>query len=1154
MSNRLYGHTKPRIAPAKKPQARQAPTNLVRVRRQAMFQNSNLRRVYVWRRSLAALILSLVLAPLAAGVAQAQSSIRYVNVAVNDGLVAYWRFNEAGKSTFRDTARLPAVGNPGTLTPGAAMDGADKPPEESVDALNPSTLVLDGITGKAVIADTGSSPLNIAETFTLAGLIKRTADDGAGVLYSSGSNPAAWYIGFSEDGRLVLGVGTQVLASSTGTVPINQWIFVSVSKESSVVRFYFDAVAAGQGNANISNLLSGEKTIGGRSGDGTAAWQGRVDELSLYKRALAADEIALLYSGFACATDGKSWATAFRDLTCALQKAPAGSEVWIARGTYVPGSLSDNTFQLRNTIDLYGGFVGTESSRGQRPAFAHPTSPTVNPAMYTILSGDIDGNDNPATFAGYDANVNHVVTGSGVFLPTVLDGIVISGGSAHAAMNPVGGGLFNNDGGTLTLSNMAFVANGAGSGGGAAHFGEELRLANVTFLGNRATETGGGLYAQNANLNLSEVKFIQNQGRSGAGAAIRRSDPAKAFNALIGRSHFVGNTASASGGALLLQSAPDVRLTNVTFANNSGNDGGAVHSVDSGVQIVGARFTGNRATTAGALYRSGGTMSLGDVTFEGNQATQNGGAVYHTGGGSAVMNRVELYANRSGAGGGAILNVSTSDVAMYNLIFVGNSAVQGAAVASENAVATLSNATAVNNTSTGGATFHAIGSSTGAIRNTVTWNNSHSQAINVPPAVAVQNNLLEAGGKDPKFVQMPSGGDGNWDTLQDNKYGDLIVQPNSPVIDAGANSALPPTITTDVKGRSRFWDDVTVPDTGVGSPPLVDIGAYEFVDPIPTANVNGPYSGQEGTPVAVSAQGSFAPGGTIIQYEWDCQDDGNFEVKGTDVTTLCTYPDDGTFRVRLRVTAAKNDVVGGTADATALVVVANAIPVFTPPGNQLALVGTDHTFNMGSFVDAGVQDKWQIIIDWGDGNPGVDFGTDKQGDIRQVSHRYNTIGQYTVRVSVRDDDAGATAGQFNVTVSSQSADTDGDGIRDTDECPAQTACRDTDGDGIPDFLDPDDDNDGIPTIEECPTRTACRDTDGDGIPDFLDPDDDNDTLLTVVEGKGDLDGDGIPNYLDPDDDGDGIPTRIERGRDDNYNKVPDEYEFSYILMIAFVRR
>jgi predicted outer membrane repeat protein len=1090
-----------------------------------MFQNSNLRRVYVWRRSLAALILSLVLSPLAAGVAHAQASIRYVNVSVNDGLVAYWRFNEAGKSTFRDTARLPALGNPGTLTPGAVMDGADKPPEESVDALNPSTLVLDGLTGKAVIADTGAGALNVAEAFTLAGLVKRTVDDGAGVLYSSGSKPADWYIGFSEDRRLVLGAGAQVLASSTDMFPINQWVFLFVSKESSgVVRFYFDAVAKGQGNAGTLQKPSGDKMIGGRSGDGTAAWQGRVDELSLYKRALNAVEIAQLYSGFACATDGQSWATAYRDLTCALQKAPGGSEVWIARGTYVPGSLSDNTFQLRNTIDLYGGFVGTETSRSQRPAFAQPTSPTVNPAVYTVLSGDVDGNDNQATFAGYDDNVNHVLTGSGVFLRTVLDGIVISGGSAHAAMNPVGGGLFNNDGGTLTLSNMAFVANGAGSGGGIAHFGEDLRLANVTFLGNRATGSGGGLYAQNANLNLSELRFIQNQAQDGAGAAIRRSDPAdpaRDFDALIGSSHFVGNTASGSGGALLLQSAPDVRLTNVTFANNSGTEGGGVHSVNSGVQIAGSKFTANRATTAGALYRNGGNMSLGDVTFEGNQATQNGGAVYHTGGGSAVMNRVELYANRSGAGGGAIRNVNTSDVAMYNLIFVGNSAVHGAAVASENAVATLSNATAVNNTSTGGATFSATGTSTGAIRNTVTWNNSPSQAINAPPAVAVQNNLLEAGGKDPKFVQMPSGGDGNWDTLQDNKYGDLSVQPGSPVIDAGANSALPPTITTDVKGRSRFWDDVTVPDTGVGSPPLVDIGAYEFVDPIPTANANGPYAGEEGTPVTVSAQGSFAPGGTITQYEWDCQDDGNFEVKGTDVTTLCTYADDGTFRVRLRVTAAKNNVVGGTAEATALVVVANAAPVFTPPGNQLALVGTDHTFNMGSFADAGLQDKWQIIVDWGDGKPGVDFGTDRQGDIRQVAHRYDTIGQYTVRVSVRDDDAGATAGQFIVTVSSQSADTDGDSIRDFDECPIQT---------------------------------ACRDTDGDGIPDFLDPDDDNDTLLTVVEGKGDLDGDGIPNYLDPDDDGDGIPTRIERGRDDNYNKVPDEYEFSYILMIAFVRR
>ncbi len=190
------------------------------------------------------------------------------------------------------------------------------------------------------------------------------------------------------------------------------------------------------------------------------------------------------------------------------------------------------------------------------------------------------------------------------------------------------------------------------------------------------------------------------------------------------------------------------------------------------------------------------------------------------------------------------------------------------------------------------------------------------------------------------------------------------------MIDAGDNGALTDStisVTTDVKGISRRWDDPSKPDTGIGTPPLVDIGAHEFIDAVPVAVAGGPYSSVEGTPVTVTAAGSSTPVGTIVLYEWDCQDDGNFEIAVQTVTSACAYADDGTYTARLRVTAANNGVTGGTAEATAVVVVANARPVYTPPGTQIALAGTQKTFNLGSFVDAGVNDKWQISINWGDG-------------------------------------------------------------------------------------------------------------------------------------------------------------------------------------------
>jgi hypothetical protein len=76
---------------------------------------------------------------------------------------------------------------------------------------------------------------------------------------------------------------------------------------------------------------------------------------------------------------------------------------------------------------------------------------------------------------------------------------------------------------------------------------------------------------------------------------------------------------------------------------------------------------------------------------------------------------------------------------------------------------------------------------------------------------------------DPRFTN-PQGIDGVAGTEDDN----LRLRWDSPCIDAGDNSAVPPGVTTDLDGKPRFIDDPDTPDTGLGTPPIVDMGAYEF--------------------------------------------------------------------------------------------------------------------------------------------------------------------------------------------------------------------------------------------------------------------------------------------------------------------------------------
>jgi hypothetical protein len=59
----------------------------------------------------------------------------------------------------------------------------------------------------------------------------------------------------------------------------------------------------------------------------------------------------------------------------------------------------------------------------------------------------------------------------------------------------------------------------------------------------------------------------------------------------------------------------------------------------------------------------------------------------------------------------------------------------------------------------------------------------------------------------------------------------------SPCIDAASNAEVPADVTTDLDGRPRFVDDPNTPDTGQGTPPIVDMGPYEF-QPVHPGDLN----------------------------------------------------------------------------------------------------------------------------------------------------------------------------------------------------------------------------------------------------------------------------------------------------------------------------
>src|SRR5690606_21254162 len=140
---------------------------------------------------------------------------------------------------------------------------------------------------------------------------------------------------------------------------------------------------------------------------------------------------------------GECWLSAFNDLKDALAVATAGDQLWVAEGTYKPGTKREDTFSIPAGVSVYGGFDALETALAQRNVGANTT----------IFDGDIDNNRGKTTYPSSYAqrgDALHVVTVDIGAAEARLDGVTIRGGYADDAVG-YGGGLYQASG-TLTMS------------------------------------------------------------------------------------------------------------------------------------------------------------------------------------------------------------------------------------------------------------------------------------------------------------------------------------------------------------------------------------------------------------------------------------------------------------------------------------------------------------------------------------------------------------------------------------------------------------------------------------------------------------------------------------------------------------------------------
>ena len=258
------------------------------------------------------------------------------------------------------------------------------------------------------------------------------------------------------------------------------------------------------------------------------------------------------------------------------------------------------------------------------------------------------------------------------------------------------------------------------------------------------------------------------------------------------------------------------------------------------------------------------------------------------------------------------------------------------------------------------------------------------------------------------------------------------------VIDAGGIAALP--IEFDATGLSVGPKTATLTLTTDQGSVLGNLGAQFQItltaNVEAVANVGGPYTGDEGSLIALS--GSASIGATV--YDWDLDNDGQYDdATGQHVNFVAT--DNGAYTVRLRING-----VGGPTDATT-VTVANVAPTASVVGPSSGVPFQPRDFTLTA-TDPSPTDQtaeFTFDIDW-DGDDVVDQTfVGPSGMV--VTHAYHSVGARTVKVTAADKDGGISAESTNginvARVQMQGADlvwggTTGEDVVEFEETAAET--------------------------------------------------------------------------------------------------------------------
>ncbi len=265
------------------------------------------------------------------------------------------------------------------------------------------------------------------------------------------------------------------------------------------------------------------------------------------------------------ANDGSTWSLAKQTLSGAdgaLASAMPGDEIWVAAGVYT------EKITLKEDVDLYGGFAGTEESRELR-------NPMAN---FSILDANFTG--------------TVVTSPSGITDATVLDGFIIRGGKGTN-----GGGIFCQSSSPVISNNIIMCNNATANGGGICCYSASPRIERNIIVCNTANYNGGAIACStSSNPTLLANRIAGNVASLGGAIYCSSSAP------VIYSTTIAGNTAVTNGGGIYCTSSSP-KVVNNTIISNTAVGGGGVYLTSNSSPTIANTIV---AYNSSGLYRSGG--------------------------------------------------------------------------------------------------------------------------------------------------------------------------------------------------------------------------------------------------------------------------------------------------------------------------------------------------------------------------------------------------------------------------------------------------------------------------------------------------------------------------------------------------------------------